>query len=83
MDDSEIKEQKRHDRRKEREAAEADRVRKLEDLALAADEFLKVHYEFEGTGSYESAVSEYVDALDDKRDALDEEIQKIRDKRRA
>lgn len=79
---SEIEEQARHDRR----MAEAARVRKLEDLALAADEFLRVNYEFCAgpADRYLDAVSEYIEALDEKRLELDRdgEIDRIKDERR-
>jgi hypothetical protein len=65
--------------------AEAARVRKLEDVALAADELLRVHNEFNtcGSGYYAGALSEYIDALDEKLDVLGgDEIATIRSARR-
>jgi hypothetical protein len=84
MDDSEVEEQERHDRGKAREEAEAARVRKLEDLALAADDFLRVHYEFDTRpfDEYGAAVSEHVGVLDKALDALGDEISMIRTARR-
>lgn len=81
MDDSEIEEQRRHDRRE----AEADRVRKLESIALAVDAFLLVHYEFadQPLDNYAAAITAHVEALDKKCEELGgEEIQKIKDERR-
>ena len=82
MDDSEMEEQERHDRRQR----EAERVHKLEDLALAADDFLRVNYEFAAgpADRYLAAVSEYIEALDEKRLELDRdgEIDRIRSERR-
>jgi hypothetical protein len=79
MDDSEVEEQERHDRKKAREASEAERVRKLEGLALAAHQFLQVNYEFDGDPS---AVGEHVKALDQAVEELgEEEIARIKAER--
>jgi len=85
MDDSEVEEQERHDRKKTREEAEATRVCKLEDLALAADAFLRTHYEFDACDytDYRLAIGDFVNVLDEKRLELSaDEIQKIKDERR-
>jgi hypothetical protein len=84
MDDSEIEEQERHDRMQAREEVEAERVRKLEDVALAGDDLLRVHNEFNACGSdyYAGALSEYINALEGKLDALGDEIATIRTARR-
>jgi hypothetical protein len=85
MDDSEIEEQERHDRKKAREEAEAERVRKLEDLALAADRFFSTWSEFGGRPAADivSAISEYVDDLGEAFDKIGaDEIARIRSERR-
>jgi len=85
MDDSEIEEQERHDRRKAREEAEAERVRKLEDLALAADRFFSTWSEFSGRPAADllAAISEYVDDLGEAFDRIGaDEVARIRKERR-
>jgi hypothetical protein len=82
MDDAEVEEQERHDRAQR----EAERVRKLEELSLAADAFLRINYEFCAgpADRYLGAVSEYIEALDEKRLELDRdgEIDRIKAERR-
>lgn len=85
MDDSEVEEQGRFDRRKAREEREAERVRKLEDVALAADRFLSSWSEFGGRPAADilAAVSEHVDDLGEVVDVLGaDEIARIRSERR-
>jgi hypothetical protein len=81
MDDSEIEEQERHDRAQR----EAERVRNLEDVALAADAFLLVHWEFADRPleDYAAAVTAHIEALDTAAGNIGaEEINRIRDERR-
>jgi hypothetical protein len=85
MDDREVEEQERHDRRKAREEAEAARVRKLEDLALAADRFFSVWWEFGGRPASDivAAIGEYVDDLGDAFDEIGaREIARMKSERR-
>jgi hypothetical protein len=68
-----------------REEAEAERVRKLEDLALAVDRFFSTWWEFSGRPAADivAAVGEYVDDLGDAFDKIGpREIARIRDERR-
>jgi hypothetical protein len=83
--DNVVEVEEAQERLQAREEAEAERVRKLEDLALAADAFLLVHYEFADgpLDNYVPAISAHVKALDRATENLgDEEIAKIRTKRR-
>jgi hypothetical protein len=69
----------------ELEAAEAERVRKLEDLALSADRFLSSWWDFRRLPPIDllAAVRDHVDDLGDAFDAIGvDEIARIRKERR-
>jgi hypothetical protein len=68
-----------------REEAEAERVRKLEDLAMAVDRFFSVWWEFSGRPAADivSAVGEYVEDLGDAFDEIGPyEIARMKSERR-
>ena len=81
MTEAEIAQQKMVDGIKQRKQREAERLRKLEDIAVAADAFLSVHWEFDGDPG---STGEHVNALGVAVERLGEdEIAKIREERRS
>jgi len=81
MDDSELATQAMFDRIKARQNREAERVGKLEDVALAADDYMRVHWEFDGDPA---SVGEHANALGVAVERLGEGvIDEIRNRRRS